>query len=116
MDYSNEVPHSDLLIVRGNEPYNAEPAPAALVEFSLTPEDLMYCRNHGPVQDYDEDNFTVHVTGAVHADTSFSVKQLRTSFPKAEVVAALQVCSSYFNLVTTRLREMCSVQVIDGRR
>ncbi|KAI0925841.1 hypothetical protein AcV5_008464 [Taiwanofungus camphoratus] len=107
MDYSNEVPHSDLLIVRGNEPYNAEPAPAALVEFSLTPEDLMYCRNHGPVQDYDEDNFTVHVTGAVHADTSFSVKQLRTSFPKAEVVAALQCAGN-------RRKEMNTIKKVHG--
>ena len=53
MDYSNEVPHSELLLVRGKEPFNAEPKASALVEFAITPDDLVYCRNHGPVEDLD---------------------------------------------------------------
>ena len=48
MDYSREVEHpqADRLIVRGDQPFNAEPTAAQLVEFEFTPEELIYCRNH----------------------------------------------------------------------
>lgn len=90
MDFSEEVPHSDLLIVRGTEPYNAEPSAAALVEFPITPEDLIYCRNHSPVLDLDESTYTVDIHGA-EGTKSFTVEELRTNFARVEVVAALQV-------------------------
>ena len=47
MDYSREVTHTQPLLVRGREPFNAEPPAGTLVEFKYTPEDLIYCRNHG---------------------------------------------------------------------
>ncbi|KAI0364460.1 molybdopterin binding oxidoreductase [Pilatotrama ljubarskyi] len=93
MDYSQEVPHSSLLIVRAQQPYNAEPTAAALVEFPITPEDLIYCRNHGPVLEYDDESFVVTVNGTQGSRT-FTAKELREAFPRAEVIAALQVCSS----------------------
>ena len=46
MDFSREVDHPDVLIVRGEQPFNAEPPIAALVEYGVTPEELVYCRNH----------------------------------------------------------------------
>ena len=48
MDYSREVEHpqADRLIVRGDQPFNAEPTAAQLVEFEFTSEELIYCRNH----------------------------------------------------------------------
>ena len=46
MDYTGEVEHSDQLIIRGAQPFNAEPLASALVEFVYTPEELIYCRNH----------------------------------------------------------------------
>jgi sulfite oxidase len=47
MDYSREVEHTQQLLVRGRQPFNAEPPASALVEFKYTPEELIYCRNHG---------------------------------------------------------------------
>ncbi|KAF8876735.1 Oxidoreductase, molybdopterin-binding domain-containing protein [Infundibulicybe gibba] len=54
-------PHSELLVVQGAQPCNAEPLASALVEFNLTPEDLVYCRNHGPVREFDEDSYNLTI-------------------------------------------------------
>ena len=47
MDFSAEPEHSQLLLVRGDQPWNAEPCAKELVMHPHTPEELMYCRNHG---------------------------------------------------------------------
>lgn len=91
MNYAGEPQHSDLLTVQGTEPFNAEPLAASLVEFDVTPEDLVYCRNHGPVLDLDEEAYGVTVNGAVDRELSLSMHELRTLFPQVSVVAALQV-------------------------
>ena len=93
MDYSDEVPHSDHLVVQGTEPFNAEPTAAALVEFPITPDELVYCRNHGPVLDLDESTYTINVHG-LQGSRAFTLEELRGSFPRVEVVSALQVCDS----------------------
>jgi sulfite oxidase len=93
MDYSNEPQRSELLVVQGSTPFNAEPVSAALVEFKYTPDDLFYCRNHGPVRHFEEDTFFVTVNGGPDKELRLSLNDLRTLFPKAEVVAAVQVCT-----------------------
>ncbi|KAI0649547.1 molybdopterin binding oxidoreductase [Trametes meyenii] len=105
MDYSCEVPHSHLLVVRAEEPFNAEPTAAALVEFPITPEDLIYCRNHGPVLEYDE-TFTVRV-GCTRGTRTFSLRELQDEFPRVEVVAALQCAGN-------RRKEMNAVKKVHG--
>lgn len=91
MDYSSEPPHSELLNIQANEPFNAEPPASALVEFNLTPEDLVYCRNHGPVREFEEDTYPFTVKGGVDQELNMTVKELKSNFTKVEVVAALQV-------------------------
>lgn len=46
MDFSKEPQHSDKLEVLDKEPFNAEPDVAELITHSLTPDELVYCRNH----------------------------------------------------------------------
>ncbi|TBU41637.1 molybdopterin binding oxidoreductase [Dichomitus squalens] len=106
MDYSGEVPHSEHLVVRGTEPFNAEPTAAALVEFPITPEDLVYCRNHSPVLDIDESTWSVQVNGAERS-RSFTLEELQTKFPRVEVVAALQCAGN-------RRKEMDQVKPVKG--
>ncbi|KAI9061206.1 molybdopterin binding oxidoreductase [Trametes sanguinea] len=106
MDYTDEVPHSDLLVVRADQPFNAEPTAAALVEFPITPEELIYCRNHGPVIEYDDDTFTLQVDG-VEGSRIFTMKELREEFPRVEVVAALQCAGN-------RRKEMDEVKKVHG--
>ncbi|KAH9944981.1 molybdopterin binding oxidoreductase [Epithele typhae] len=109
MDFTHEVAHSDQLIVQAAEPFNAEPIAAALVQFPITPDELVYCRNHGPVLELDEDAFTVAVSGPGEdaQPRTFTLAGLRDAFPRAEVVAALQCAGN-------RRKEMNEVKPVRG--
>jgi sulfite oxidase len=91
MDYSGEPPHSELLFVQASQPFNAEPPTSALVEFDLTPEDLVYCRNHGPVREFDEETYSISIKGGVDRELTLTVSELKSMFPLVQVVAVLQV-------------------------
>lgn len=94
MIYSDEPPHSKLLDVQAHEPYNAEPTAAALCEFPVTPEDLVYCRNHGPVREFEEGAYRLKVGGLVKQAMDVGVQELRSglgAWGRKDVVAALQV-------------------------
>ncbi|KAK1218829.1 hypothetical protein PQX77_018445 [Marasmius sp. AFHP31] len=106
MDYSNEPSHSQALVVQAMEPFNAEPPASALVEFQLTPEDLVYCRNHGPVREFDEDEYTITVNGAVQHELKLSVPELK-KLPKASVTALLQCAGN-------RRNEMGAIKPVHG--
>ena len=115
MDYSLEVPHSQLLVVRGQQPFNAEPKASALVEFPITPDDLVYCRNHGPVEDLDYDTYTLTIKGDC-GDIKYTMQDLETRFHKYEVVAALQVGIQLSSGSIHIYRHPPSVQEIDEKR
>ncbi|KAJ7284828.1 Oxidoreductase, molybdopterin-binding domain-containing protein, partial [Mycena rebaudengoi] len=106
MNYTHEPPHSELLTVQGTEPFNAEPVASALVEFEITPEDLVYCRNHGPVNEYSEETYTLVVKRGDASPLRFSLADLR-SFPKADVVAVLQCAGN-------RRNEMGAIKKVNG--
>ncbi|KAL0004563.1 hypothetical protein SO802_012124 [Lithocarpus litseifolius] len=54
-DYSQEPPRHPSLIINSQEPFNAEPSRSALISSSyVTPVDLFYKRNHGPVPIVDD--------------------------------------------------------------
>lgn len=93
MNFSSEPPHSSRLVVRGKEPFNAEPTAATLVEFPLTPDDLVFCRNHGPIREFDPDSYTVSFKG-IEKDAELSMSHIRSLFTKVEVVSVLQVCGT----------------------
>ncbi|OCB85336.1 molybdopterin binding oxidoreductase [Sanghuangporus baumii] len=110
MVFSHEVPHVDGLIVRAVQPFNAEPPPSALVEFKYTPEELIYCRNHSPVYELDEDTYTVtidSVDGMLPKSIEIKYKDLKNDFPYAEVVAALQCAGN-------RRKEMGEIKPVRG--
>ncbi|GER31346.1 sulfite oxidase [Striga asiatica] len=48
-NYSLEPPRHPLLLVNSKEPYNAEPHRSALASSYVTPVELFYKRNHGPI-------------------------------------------------------------------
>ncbi|TFY66425.1 hypothetical protein EVG20_g4665 [Dentipellis fragilis] len=92
MPYESHQPHyaSVFLDIKNREPLNAEPDVAALIEFPHTPDDLTYCRNHGPITVLDEETFTIKVDGEVQTELKFTLDGLRRSFPHASIVAAMQ--------------------------
>lgn len=42
LDFIQEPAHSNKLLIRANQPYNAEPPLSSLAEFPYTPQDLLY--------------------------------------------------------------------------
>ncbi|KAF9067210.1 Oxidoreductase, molybdopterin-binding domain-containing protein [Rhodocollybia butyracea] len=107
MDYTTEPPHSDKLFVQAPQPFNAEPPVASLVEFAYTPHELVYCRNHGPVREFEEAEYMLSVNGAVDQVISMSIPQLKSTFTKARVVAALQCAGN-------RRNEMGAIKPVHG--
>jgi sulfite oxidase len=97
MDYTCEPEHSQLLTIQGKEPFNAEPSSSALVEFPITPEDLVYCRNHGPVRHFDEDDYSLTIQGGSSGKVKLAMNDLRTLFPITSIVAVLQVRTSFIS-------------------
>ncbi|PPQ91010.1 hypothetical protein CVT25_013935 [Psilocybe cyanescens] len=105
MDYSAEPIHSALLNVQQSQPFNAEPPASALVEFSITPEDLVYCRNHGPVREFDDSAYSIVIKGGDKGKVQFSLTELK-AFPKTRIVAALQA--------SIRRKEMGAIRPVHG--
>jgi len=80
---------------------------SALVEFKYTPEDLVYCRNHGPVRELEDGEYVVAVNGLVNTPLKITVRELRTQFQRARVVAALQCAGN-------RRKEMGAIKKVHG--
>ena len=85
------------LIVRKEQPYNAEPTPTDLVKHFITPEKYFFCRSHGPIPELNETTHRIYVDGigVKGAPISFSVQDLKDKFDKKNVMMAMQV-----NLIT----------------
>ncbi|KDR76401.1 hypothetical protein GALMADRAFT_226095 [Galerina marginata CBS 339.88] len=107
MDYSSEPEHSPLLDIQGVQPFNAEPSAAALVEFPLTPDDLVYCRNHGPVREFNESQYSIVIKGGSKGEYRLSLNDLKTQFSATHIVAVLQ-CAGI------RRKEMGAIKPVHG--
>jgi sulfite oxidase len=80
----------DDMIVHETDPYNAEPACAALAGRMLTPLDSFYARNHGPVPLIDPEEWRLAVDGLVEHDLELSLDDLRRRFTSLTLTATLQ--------------------------
>lgn len=108
MDYTSEPPSSQLLTIQGTQPLNAEPPSSALVEFPITPDALVYCRNHGPVRLFDEAEYKVSFSGlGIEKALDLSMKELKESFETFTVEAVLQCAGN-------RRREMAAIKPVNG--
>lgn len=101
INYHNEPNRSDkTLIVRKEQPYNAEPTPADLVKHFVTPEKYFFCRSHGPIPELNEATHRIYVEGLgiKDAPVSFSVQNLKDKFDKKSVTMAMQVTLTLNNM------------------
>jgi len=80
----------DDMVVHEQEPYNAEPPPAALAGRRLTGLDAFYSRNHGPVPDLDGQTWRLAVEGLVVRPLELTLLQLRDRYPEQKLTATLQ--------------------------
>jgi sulfite oxidase len=79
----------DEMIVYQAEPYNAEPTPAALDGLPITPVNLFYGRNHGPIPHVDPDAWQLDVGGLVQRPLTLTLTDLCRRFRRHSVVATL---------------------------
>jgi hypothetical protein len=94
LDFSNEPKdRPKTLHVHQSEPFNAEPEDLTeFINHYITPSHLTFKRNHGPIPDIKEEEYTLTVTGLVNHPLKLTFLDLK-SMPKTDVVSALQVCS-----------------------
>ncbi|KAJ0988865.1 hypothetical protein J5N97_007221 [Dioscorea zingiberensis] len=89
-DYSREPPRHPCLRINAKEPFNAEPPRNALVSSYVTPTDLFYKRNHGPIPVVDDiKRYHVFIGGLIEKPGQLSMDDIR-KLPKYNVTATLQ--------------------------
>jgi len=105
--YEQEPARHAGLLINSQEPFNAEPPAAALVNSYITHEDIFYKRNHGPIPILLEPlTYKLVVTGHVENSLSLSLEYIQ-NLPKHTVVATLQCAGN-------RRTEMSMVQKVKG--
>lgn len=78
------------LLVRQEEPFNAEPPLKLLRQAFVTSRKLFFVRNHGPVPEVDDANYCLKVKGGVKNPLELSLEEIQRKFPKQTVTATLQ--------------------------
>ncbi len=77
-------------IVWEEQPLNAEPPLDLLTQSFVTPLDLFYTRNHGPIPTVTPGDYRLAVGGLVGKPLNLSLDALRAEFPKTTLMATLQ--------------------------
>ncbi|KAI3832127.1 hypothetical protein MKX03_001489 [Papaver bracteatum] len=75
-NYSQEPPRHPSLRINAKEPFNAEPPRSALISSYVTPVDIFYKRNHGPIPIVDA-RYSVFVRGLVEYPKELSMADIR---------------------------------------
>ena len=78
------------MVVHEDEPYNAEPTPAALAASFVTPVGTFYSRNHGPIPDLDPTTWRLRVDGMIAQPLELDLHQLRSRFDAVTITATMQ--------------------------
>jgi sulfite oxidase len=97
------------LIVRQEQPYNAEPSLADLVKQHITPVELFYVRSHGDVPKIDEASFKVKISGLVNRELEFNVGELKDKFDTHKVAATL-TCAGNRRQELSAIKKVAGVQ------
>jgi sulfite oxidase len=98
----------DDMVVHDQEPFNAEPPPAALAGSPLTPIEAFYSRNHGPFPELDPGGWRLCIDGLVERELVLSLADLRECFERRTEVATLECAGN-------RRAELLAVRPIPGQ-
>ncbi|KAJ8750292.1 hypothetical protein K2173_014207 [Erythroxylum novogranatense] len=106
-DYSEEPPRHPSLQINSKQPFNAEPPRSALIGSYLTPVDLFYKRNHGPIPVVDDiERYSVSIRGLIDNPRELFMRDIRM-LPKYNVTAILQCAGN-------RRTAMSKVKTVKG--
>ncbi|EOY02788.1 Sulfite oxidase [Theobroma cacao] len=107
-DYSREPPRHPCLQINAKEPFNAEPPRSALVSSYVTPVDLFYKRNHGPIPVVDDiERYCVDFCGLSETPKKLYMRDIRM-LPKYNVTATLQ-CAGNRRTAMSKTRKVRGV-------
>jgi sulfite oxidase len=99
--------HEGEFTVRSEEPFNGGPDLRAMVRSFITPTELFFVRNHGPVPQIDGPAYRLSVGGLVARPAVLSLAELAERFERATITSTL-ACAGQ------RRREMSVVAPILG--
>ncbi|ONI30028.1 hypothetical protein PRUPE_1G227000 [Prunus persica] len=106
-NYTEEPPRHPSLIVNSQEPFNAEPPRSALIASYVTPVDLFYKRNHGPIPVIDDiERYRVSIRGLVEKPLELSMADIRKL--RRHIVTATLQCAG------NRRTAMSKVKAVKG--
>ncbi|KAF5740457.1 Sulfite oxidase [Tripterygium wilfordii] len=89
-DYAREPPRHPCLRINSKEPFNAEPPRSGLILSYVTPVDLFYKRNHGPIPLVEDiERYSVSICGLIDTPRELFMGDIRM-LPKYTVTATLQ--------------------------
>jgi sulfite oxidase len=95
------------LVVRSENPYNAEPPLDKLVAAAVTPLEQFYVRNHGPTPKVDAAELRLRIEGMIRKPVELALDELRGRFADEEVAATLTCAGN-------RRREMSEIRAVPG--
>jgi sulfite oxidase len=95
------------LIVRSQDPYNAEPPAIALVADQITPVKHFYVRNHGPTPKVDESGFKLRIEGFVDRPLELTLAEIKQRFRPSTIEATLTCAGN-------RRQEMSAIKAVGG--
>lgn len=77
------------LLVRQEQPFNAEPPAELLRQSVITPAELFFSRNHAPLPTIEAARFRLSITGLVDRPLRLSLEALHGQFSQVELAATL---------------------------
>ena len=96
------------IIVRAQQPFNAEPPASVLASSEITEVDAFYARNHGQFPDITPTQWQLTVDGMVDQPLTLTYDRLTTGFTAHSVVATLACAGN-------RRAELLKVRPIPGK-
>jgi sulfite oxidase len=95
------------LLVRSEQPLNAEPPLADLVAKEVTPTERFFIRSHGPTPKVDPNSYTLTVEGLVGKPLTLSLDEVQKKFAAHTLTASLTCAGN-------RRVEMARIKPISG--
>jgi sulfite oxidase len=103
------APSNNELIIRSPDPFNAEPALAALIAAETTPVNHFYVRNHGPMPKIEASDLKLRVDGLVNKPLELSLAELRERFRQQSTEATL-ICGGNRRQEVNAMKPVSGVQ------
>jgi sulfite oxidase len=97
------------LLVRSENPFNAEPTLADLVAEEVTPTDRFFIRSHGPTPKVDVKSYSLTVEGLVNKPLTLSLDELKAKFAAHTLTASL-TCAGNRRVEMARIKPISGVQ------